>query len=83
MSRKRPLVQGRDTRSLFFRASLVFVAFALIAGFYLWAEHRAYLALALPYLPYLVILACPLMYLLMHRGRHRKNRPSTGDEPRR
>lgn len=36
-------------------------ALALILG----AEHRAHL---LPALPYLFLLACPLMHLFMHRG---------------
>ncbi len=35
-----------------------------VAGFFLWTEHRAHLLGALPYL---LLLACPLMHLLMHR----------------
>jgi hypothetical protein len=41
----------------------------LAAGaFYLLAEHRAH---AWGVLPYLLILACPLMHLFMHRGHRR------------
>lgn len=39
--------------------------FFLIAAFFLWTEHRAHLAGALPYL---LLLACPLIHVLMHRG---------------
>jgi hypothetical protein len=42
-------------------------AFLAIALFFLWEEHRAHL---LGVLPWLLLLACPVMHLLMHR-RHR------------
>lgn len=41
------------------------IAFLAIAAFFLLSEHRAH---ALGLLPYLLLLACPLMHLLMHRG---------------
>lgn len=44
---------------------LAFAGFALIAGFFLWQEHRAHLLGALPWL---ILLACPLMHIFMHRG---------------
>ena len=47
---------------------IVFVAFLLIAGFFLLTEHRAHLVLALPYLPWLLLAACPLLHLFMHHG---------------
>lgn len=40
--------------------------FAAIALFYLWSEHRAHL---FGILPYLFLLACPLIHFFMH-GRH-------------
>lgn len=40
-------------------------AFLLIACFFLWTEHRAHLLGALPYL---LLLACPIIHLFMHRG---------------
>ena len=43
----------------------VFYGFLLIAGFFLLTEHRAHL---LGMLPYLFLLACPLMHLFMHHG---------------
>jgi methionine-rich copper-binding protein CopC len=45
------------------RAFLVYAALAIIAGFLLWTEHLAH---ALGFLPYLLLLACPLMHLFMH-----------------
>jgi hypothetical protein len=40
----------------------------VIAAFYLLTEHRAHLALGLPYLPFLVLAACPLIHLFGHGG---------------
>jgi hypothetical protein len=50
-----------------FRLPVSFAAcvFLAIAAFFLWTEHRAHLLGALPYL---LLLACPLIHLLMHRG---------------
>jgi hypothetical protein len=50
-------------------------AFVGIALFFLLTEHRAHLY---GVLPYLFVLACPLMHLLHHRG-HKHHR-ETGDE---
>lgn len=41
----------------------VLLGFLAIAGFFLVTEHRAHLFGALPYL---LVLACPLMHLFMH-----------------
>ncbi|MEO5736524.1 MAG: DUF2933 domain-containing protein [Variovorax sp.] len=38
---------------------------ALIGGFFLYTEHRAHL---FGMLPYLLVLAWPLMHVCMHRG---------------
>ena len=45
--------------------SLGFCVLAAIALFFLWEEHRAHILGALPYL---LLLLCPLMHFLMHRG---------------
>ena len=42
--------------------------FLAIAAFFLWTEHRAHV---LGVLPYLIVLACPLIHLFMHRGHGR------------
>jgi hypothetical protein len=49
-----------------FRSRIALIGFLVIAGFFLWTEHRAHLMGALPYL---LLLACPLMHLL-HGGHH-------------
>lgn len=46
-------------------AGIGFVALLSIAGFFLYTEHRAHLFGALPFL---LILACPLLHMFMHRG---------------
>ena len=47
------------------RAKLAFGVFAIIAAYFLLAEHRAHV---LPYLPLLLLAACPLMHVFMHGG---------------
>lgn len=54
------------------------IGFAAIGGFFLLAEHRAHV---LPYLPWLLLAACPLLHLFGHgrHGRgHRDHRRETG-----
>ncbi len=52
-----------------------------VGGFYLVTEHTAHLFGALPYL---VLLACPLMHVFMHRGHghhgHRPGRSRSSDD---
>jgi hypothetical protein len=48
------------------RVKQVFVLFAVIAGFFLALEHRVHV---IPYLPWLLLAACPLMHVFMHHGR--------------
>ena len=55
---------------------IAFWGFVVIAGFFLWTEHRAHVLGALPYL---LLLACPLMHLL-HRGHHHGH-SGGGSEP--
>ncbi|MDQ0304894.1 DUF2933 domain-containing protein [Ancylobacter polymorphus] len=47
------------------RGGLVAIGFLLVAAFLLFSEHRAHV---LGFLPFLLLLACPLMHLFMHRG---------------
>ena len=50
------------------KANIAFIVFLVIAGFFLVHEHRAHLTGWIPYWPYLLLLACPLMHLFMHGG---------------
>lgn len=43
----------------------ILIGFFAIAAFYLISEHRAH---ALGALPFVLLLACPLMHIFMHRG---------------
>ena len=56
---------GHDTHSAPRGYNWVLLAFLAMAAFYLFSEHRAHLFGALPFL---LLLACPLMHLFMHRG---------------
>ncbi len=47
------------------RSGLVLIGFAAVAGFFLLSEHRAH---ALGWLPWLILLACPLLHVFMHGG---------------
>ncbi len=46
-------------------AKWVLLGFLAIAAFFLIAEHRAHV---LGVLPFVLLLACPLMHVFMHRG---------------
>ena len=47
------------------RGKIVLFGFLLVASFFLLTEYTAHF---LGVLPYLILLACPLMHLFMHRG---------------
>ena len=49
------------------RSNWVFWGFLLIAGYFLFTEHRAHMV---QYLPFLLLLACPLMHLFHGHGGH-------------
>jgi Protein of unknown function (DUF2933) len=65
------------------RTRWTLAGFLAVAAFFLVAEHQAHLSGLLIYLPYLLLLACPLMHLFHHggHGRHGKhdNRSDRGD----
>ncbi|MCO6415828.1 DUF2933 domain-containing protein [Siccirubricoccus sp. KC 17139] len=47
------------------KGGIALIGFGLVAAFYILREHYAH---ALGALPYLLLLACPLMHLFMHHG---------------
>lgn len=59
---------------------------AAVGGFYLVTEHTAHL---FGVSPYLIILACPLIHMFMHRGHghgshgHRHGQPGSNDDEQR
>lgn len=64
------------------RSAIGLLVMGGVAAWYLWAEHRAHLLGALPYL---ILLACPLMHVFMHRGhgghRHHAADKDAGERP--
>ena len=64
------------------RYGIGWLVLAGIAAWFLWTEHRAHLFGALPWL---VLLACPLMHVFMHRGHHghhgRGGTPTPAERP--
>lgn len=65
------------------RSRLALLAFLAIAGFFLLTEHTAHV---LGFLPYLLLLACPLIHLFHggHRhGGHDEHTPPRADGDRR
>jgi hypothetical protein len=63
MDHESPQSATRASRSG--RGTIAFTVMLAIAAFFLVSEHRAHV---LGFLPYLLILACPLMHLLHHGG---------------
>lgn len=47
------------------RTALAATGFLLVIGFFLTTEHRAHV---FGFLPFLLLLACPLLHLFLHRG---------------
>ncbi|MDT3668892.1 MAG: DUF2933 domain-containing protein [Aromatoleum sp.] len=75
---------GADPRRSPLRGKWVFAGFLVLALLLLTTEHRAHL---LGVLPWLLLLACPLMHLVMHggHGHHHghgssASKDTTGDE---
>jgi hypothetical protein len=63
------------------RSALVLAGFLAVAGYFLVTEHTAHVMSALPWL---LLLACPLMHLFMHHGHggHQHGQgPDGGSEP--
>ena len=57
------------------RSGLLLLGGLAVAGYLLWSEHKTHVSAIVPYLPWLLLLACPLMHLFMHRGHggHRRH----------
>ncbi len=64
-----PRPSGRAESNL--RVRRVFLVFVVLAAVLLIAEHRLHV---LGYLPWLILLACPLMHVFMHHGHGHKGK---------
>lgn len=69
MAHEHPSETGNWLRS---RSGLILLAFLAIAGFFLFTEHRAHL---FGVLPFLLLLACPLMHFF--HGGHGNHAPQS------
>jgi peptidoglycan/LPS O-acetylase OafA/YrhL len=61
-------------------AGLGALGFGAVVAFFLVTEHRAHLYGALPFL---LLLACPVMMLFMHHGHGHQDRAPGGSDPSR
>ncbi len=64
------------------RGKWVLIGFLAVAAYFLWTEHQAHVMGALPYL---LLLACPLMHLFHHHGHggHHGNHRHSGEQEQR
>ena len=60
------------------RTGLALAAFLAIGAFFLVTEHTAHVYRALPFL---LLLACPLMHLFMHGGHGNHGSKTSGGQP--
>jgi hypothetical protein len=65
--------QGTSNETWSSRAKLVLIGFSVVGAILLLAEHRAHV---LPFLPWLLLAACPLMHVFMHRGHRHGGHPN-------
>ncbi len=77
MERKHESDNGAGMKS---RTNIALIVFLAIAAFFLVAEHKAHLSGYLYYLPYLLLLACPLLHVFMHGG-HGSHPNGGGTQP--
>ncbi len=66
--------EGAPSGAAYRRWHGVALAVLAIAGYFLIAEHRAHLS---GYLPFLLLLACPLLHAFMHGGHERGHGTAT------
>jgi hypothetical protein len=60
------------------RVSWIFWAFAAVGVYFLLTEHRAHVY---EYLPYVLLLACPLLHLFHGHGAHGGHGGQKDDKP--
>lgn len=62
------------------RSTWVLIGFLAIAAYFLVSEHRAHF---LAYLPFVLLLACPLLHLLHGHGGHGSHASHDANRPNR
>jgi hypothetical protein len=72
-----PQQDSHDRRGFRIPGKWVLIGFIAIAGYFLLTEHRAH---AIQFLPFLLVLACPLLHMFHGHGSH--GRHGHGEEPR-
>ena len=70
-----PLPHNRHARSA---VKWIFWAFALVGAYFLFTEHRDHVY---QYLPYVLLLACPLLHLFHGHGSHGGHSAQRKDDP--
>lgn len=72
------MTNGSNDKQFLSAQRIGLILLIIIGGFFLWAEHKAHIMGALPYL---VLLLCPLMHFFMHRdhGGHSKQSGNRAD----
>lgn len=61
-------LQKNSSSNVQFKTKWALIAFLAIAVYFLIMEHQAHLSGLLYYLPFLLLLACPLLHIFMHSG---------------
>ncbi len=56
------------------RGGVALLVVAAVGGVLLFTEHRAHV---LGFLPFALLLACPLMHVFMHHGHHHGHHPGS------
>ncbi len=58
------------------RTGVGFIVIGSVAGYFLVTEHWAHVV---GFLPYLLLLACPIMHMFMHGGHHHRTHDQDTD----
>ena len=62
--------QHEDEDKVIQKSKYVKIGFFIFIAYFLWMEHRVHV---IEYLPFIILAACPLMHIFMHRGHGHHN----------
>ena len=60
-----PRPERDHCRKTLSRSRMVLIGFLIVVAYFLFTEHQAHV---IAFLPFLLLLACPLMHIFMHHG---------------